>query len=76
MPHCELKWEILNKKEGKRQGYINPELSTETIMLYYEILRQGMAAESILSEDSERNIKLTRELTLLHYYGILGKPGK
>jgi len=45
-------------------------------MLYYEILRKGMAAESILSEDSERNIKLTRELTFLHYYGILGNPGK
>jgi hypothetical protein len=33
-------------------------------------------ADSILSEDSQRNIKPPRELTLLHYYGMLGKPGK
>jgi len=32
--------------------------------------------ESILSEDSQSNIKPPRELTLLHYYGILDKPGK
>ena len=38
-------------EEGKRQGYINPELSTETIMLYSKIIRKGMAAESSLSED-------------------------
>lgn len=33
-------------------------------------------ADSILSEDSECNIKLVRELILLHYYDILGKPAK
>ena len=63
-------------EEGKRQGYINPELSAGTIMLYSEIMRKGMAAESSLSEDPERNLKLLRELTPLYLYGIMGKPGK
>jgi AcrR family transcriptional regulator len=62
-------------EEGKRQGYVNPELSTETIMLFSEIMRRGMAAESSLSEDPEQNRKLLQELTPLLLYGILGKPG-
>ena len=61
-------------EEGKRQGYINPELSTETIMHYSKIIRSGMATESSLSEDPEHNRKLMQELTPLLLYGILGKP--
>ena len=63
-------------EEGKRQGYINPELSTETIMHFSEITRKGMAAESSLSEDPEHNRKLLQELIPLYLYGIMGKPGK
>jgi len=63
-------------EEGKRQGYVNPELPTETIMHYSEIIRRGMAAEPSLSEDPDHNRKLIQELTPLVLYGILGKPGK
>jgi AcrR family transcriptional regulator len=63
-------------EEGKGQGYVNPELSTETIMRYLLIVRSGMAAESVLSEDPEHNRELMRELTPLFLYGIMGKPGK
>ncbi|MFC1903064.1 TetR/AcrR family transcriptional regulator [Chloroflexota bacterium] len=62
-------------EEGKRQGYINPELSTETIMLFSEITRKGMTAESSLSEDPEHNRKLLQELIPLYLYGIMGTPG-
>jgi len=61
-------------EEGKRQGYVNPELSTETIMRYILIVRSGMAAESILSEDPEHNRKMMQELAPLFLYGIMGKP--
>ncbi len=61
-------------EEGKRQGYVNPELPTENILRYSEILRSGMAAESILSEDPEYNRKMMQELTPLFLYGIMGKP--
>ena len=61
-------------EEGKRQGYVNSELSTETIMRYMLIIRSGMAAESILSEDPEHNRKMMQELTPLFLYGIMGKP--
>jgi AcrR family transcriptional regulator len=61
-------------EEGKKQGYVNPELSTETIMRYLLIVRSGMAAESVLSEDPEHNRKVMQELTPLFLYGIMGKP--
>ena len=61
-------------EEGQRQGYVNPELSTETIMRYLLIVRSGMAAESILSEDPEHNRKMMQELAPLFLYGIMGKP--
>jgi len=62
-------------EEGKRQGYINPELSTETIMRYMLIIRSGMAAESTLSEDPGHNRRMMQELTPLFLYGLMGKPG-
>ncbi len=61
-------------EEGKRQGYINPELSTKTIMYYSEIIRRGMAAKSSLTEDPEHNRRLLQELIPIFLYGIMGKP--
>jgi AcrR family transcriptional regulator len=71
----EIRQVVINfYEEGKRQGYVNPELSTETIMRYMLIVRSGMAAESILSEDPEHNRKMMQELAPLFLYGIMGKP--
>ena len=61
-------------EEGKRQGYVNPELSTESIMRYLLIVRSGMAAESVLTEDPGHNREVLQELTPLFLYGIMGKP--
>ncbi|MFC1911564.1 TetR/AcrR family transcriptional regulator [Chloroflexota bacterium] len=61
-------------EEGKKQGYVNPELSTEAIMRYMLIVRSGMSAESVLSEDPEYNRKMMQELAPLFLYGIMGKP--
>ena len=61
-------------EDGKRQGEINPELSTETIMRYFEIVRKGMAADSTISEDPEQNRKWLKEMTPILLYGIMGKP--
>jgi len=61
-------------EEGKRQGYVNPELPTGTILHYSEIIRRGMAAD--LSEDPEHNRKWLQEMMPIFLYGMLGKPGK
>ncbi|MFC1972459.1 TetR/AcrR family transcriptional regulator [Chloroflexota bacterium] len=63
-------------EEGKKQGYVNPKLSSESIMRYMLIVRSGMFTESVLSEDPELNRQLMQELTPLFLYGIMGKPEK
>jgi len=59
-------------EEGKRQGYVNSELSQEAILVYYEILRRGIFASSGLT-NTEHNVKLMRELMSLFVYGLMGK---
>ena len=72
----EIKQVVINfYEEGKRQGYVNPDLSTETIMRYFEIVRKGMAAASSLSEDPDHNRKWLQEMMPIFLYGMLGKPG-
>ncbi len=61
-------------EEGKRQGYINPELSQETILLYTEIFRQGIMAHPGLFAAPEHNEKLIRELSYLS--GVMGKSDR
>ena len=59
--------------EGKEQGYIDPELSTETILRYTEIIRRGLQAEAEMTTDPEYTSKLLRELTPVFLYGIMGR---
>ena len=59
-------------EEGRRQGYVNHELSEEAILVYYEILRRGIFAKSGLV-NTEHNAKLMRELMSLFLYGLMGK---
>jgi len=59
--------------EGKRQGYINPELSTETIMLYFDVMRKGMSSSG-LSDNPDQNLKMLQEMTSLFLYGLMGRP--
>lgn len=61
-------------EEGKRQGYVNSELSREAIMLYSEIFRYGLMAKPDLRVDSKRSVRLMRELMTLYLYGVMGKP--
>ena len=60
-------------EEGKRQGYVNPGLSQEAILLYLEIFRRGVFASSSLLANIEPNVKLFRELNFLVLYGLMGK---
>ena len=62
--------------EGRRQGYINPEVSMETFLRFTEIIRKGVNAESDLSADPDYSTKLLRELTPIILYGMFGRPGK
>jgi AcrR family transcriptional regulator len=59
-------------EEGRQQGYIDPKLSADTIMFYFEIIRRGFYAIPNLSEQTERNPGLLKELIQLITYGLNG----
>jgi AcrR family transcriptional regulator len=60
--------------EGKRDGYINPALSSKTIITYFEIFQQGWAGLKNLPKDPEKLSELIKELFNLSLYGFMGKP--
>jgi AcrR family transcriptional regulator len=60
-------------EEGKREGYVNTELSQETLIVYLEILRKGISANLNLMTNTESYTDLVRELNHLFLYGLVGK---
>jgi len=59
--------------EGRRQGYVNPGLSSEAILSYTEILRSGLMAKPELLGGSRRSVRLVRDLMKLYLYGVMGR---
>ena len=60
-------------EEGKRQGYIDRELSQEAIMLYFDMVRKGIAAHGSIFTTPERNARLVREISSMYLYGLMSK---
>ena len=60
-------------EEGKRQGYINPELSQKSILAYTAIFRNGLMANPDISAELGQNIEFVRELISIYLYGLIGK---
>jgi AcrR family transcriptional regulator len=60
-------------EEGKNQGFINPELSQEAIMLYLDIFRKGIFANSNLIANIKNSEKLMLDLITISLYGLMGK---
>ena len=57
-------------KEGKKQGYLNPDLSDEAIRSYIEIVSQGMRANPEVHHKMRRDPKLFHDLLLMLLYGF------
>lgn len=60
-------------QEGKRLGYINPDVSEEATLLYFDILRRGFLAHPEVFQSPEHNAALVRDLASLYMYGLMGK---
>ena len=60
-------------EKGRKEGYVNPELSQEALLLYLEILRNGVSANPDLLANIEPNLKFFRELNYLFLHGLVGK---
>jgi AcrR family transcriptional regulator len=59
--------------EGKRQGYIDPSIDESSLMIYFDILRAGMASQPWLTRDWEKHMPVIEQLTRLMFYGFLKK---
>jgi AcrR family transcriptional regulator len=59
-------------EDGRKQGYISPDLSQEAILTYYEIIRQGMYNSPHIQARMEQNPALVRELISVFTYGLNG----
>jgi AcrR family transcriptional regulator len=60
-------------KEGQKRGHLNPKLSDESIMAYFEVIIKGVTSNPGLFARTQRNPRLLHDLLLIMLYGF-GKP--
>ncbi len=61
-------------EKGKKDGYINKNISTETILIYFNILKEAKYSQTDLLIDQNQDGRRYKELATLFYYGLMGKP--
>ena len=59
--------------EGKKQGYIDHSTDASSLIIYFDILRTGMASQPALMKKWEKNMPIIEQLTRLMFYGFLKK---
>jgi AcrR family transcriptional regulator len=59
--------------DGKRQGYIRPDLPNEAVMIYLDMLKEGGLANTAQLQRIMENNQLLTGLTRLIYYGLFQK---
>ncbi|WP_332691740.1 TetR/AcrR family transcriptional regulator [Halalkalibacter lacteus] len=59
-------------KDGKEQGYVDPNLSDEAILFYVQMLKDYIQREEVY----QKILPLTEDITSIFFYGIIGKKEK
>jgi AcrR family transcriptional regulator len=59
--------------DGKKQGYINPTLDDEALLVYLDVLQAGFRARPELFQNFQNNMDFIEQLTRLMFYGFLKK---
>lgn len=57
--------------EGKSEGYIGKDISEQTLIIYFDILRSGISSSTRLYTDEESYPRIVRELNELFLYGLV-----
>jgi AcrR family transcriptional regulator len=63
-------------EEGKNTGYIGKDISDETLLIYLDILRSGIASSNKLNVDEKSYPRMVKELNQLFLYGLINTDGK
>ncbi|MGE5508870.1 MAG: TetR/AcrR family transcriptional regulator [Chitinophagales bacterium] len=56
-------------EQGKEAGYINPDIATDSFLLYIDLIRRGSLLPEIYPA---LNVKNLRDIAEIFFYGILG----
>jgi AcrR family transcriptional regulator len=67
-------WLVDFFEEGKKRGYVYPDLSIDGVTRFSEIIRKGIAAEARESRDPMFMKNLLDEIAPLYLYGMMKKP--
>ena len=59
--------------DGKKQGYIDPNLDDEAVVVYLDVLQAGFKARPEILQDFKENMGFIEQLTRLMFYGLLQK---
>lgn len=59
--------------EGKKEGYIDPGLDIEALLMYLDVIQAGFKARPELLKGLRKNVSLIEQLTHLMYFGLLKK---
>jgi AcrR family transcriptional regulator len=60
-------------KEGKEQGYIDPGLDENAVLVYLDIIQAGLKAKQEIFRNFSTNMALMEHLTRLMFYGFMKK---
>ncbi len=59
--------------DGKRQGYVDPSLDENTLLLFLDVIKDGFAAHPEIARQATQNPSLLKELSRLMFYGFLNR---
>ena len=57
-------------KKGKKEGYLNPNLSGEAIRIYFEFIMKGFLADTELHSRIHKDTRLLHDLLMIVFYGF------
>jgi len=62
--------------EGKAEGYINPDISPQSMMTFIEVFQKGWGTMSNLPKEPEQLSEMIHDMQMLTLYGLMGKPSE
>ena len=60
-------------EDGKRQGYIDASLSTEAIMVYIDIVKEGAQIFARIPQVMREDAKIMGDLNRIMFYGFVNQ---
>lgn len=59
--------------DGKKQGYISPELNEEALLMYLDIIKTGFSVKQDILRNTATSTDLLMQLTRIFFHGFLQK---